>query len=485
MSDKQKKIFQVLKDAGLSSTSHGLPRILKSKNIFFKFMWTFFMTTSCSACCYLITTSIMNFLKWQVVTKIDIVTEIPSIFPTISICSANPIQKNFSLEYVDEVLKRSGIHNNSLFESYSINYQFKFMFSKYLSMSNLFNLSSSEREHFGMKINESIISCFYSTNPCNLDLDFEYYYDNIHSYCVKFNSGKKSELKKASKPGLINGLQMEIYVEEPHENSFSTASGLYIIVHNSSQESYFPEGFTVPVGKQVNIAVQREFISKKAKPYSECTENLNSIDSFDSDLYRAIIQSGKSYKREMCYDLCLQEKIIENCKCQDLITFSFPNISFCRNLPDIFCDYKEFASFYADNIDEKCGMKCPLECDAIKYPVTLTYLDYPTEAYYNKLIKESRFKNLRPITFEKLKNRLIFLNIYYSEFQYKKIQEVEKMTIIDLVAGIGGTLGLFIGISFLSLIEILHVAVEIIFVIFNTEKNTNKVQTIFVQENRN
>ena len=475
------KIFQVLKDAGQSSTIHGISHIFKTKNILFKLMWIGFLIISCATCCYLITSNILNFLKWEVVTKIEVVTEIPSIFPSISICSSNPIQTNSSLEFIEQVLNKSQLKNNPLFESYSIDYQFKLMFSKYLSMSNVLNLSNDEQKKFGMKINESIISCYYGINPCNLSLDFEYYYDNIHSNCIKFNSGKKTELKKSSKPGLINGLQMEIYVDNPDLNQFSTASGLYIIVHNSSEEFYFPQGFTVPVGKQINIAVEREFITKKAKPYSECTEFLDSIDSFDSHLYKAIIASGKPYKREMCYDLCLQERIIEKCKCQDVISFSFPNISFCRDLNQIFCDYREFATFYSENIDEKCGHKCPLECDTIKYPVSLTYLDYPTEAYYKHLIKQSRFSNLKDLSFEKIKNKITFLNIYYSGFQYKKIQEVEKMTIVDLIAGIGGTLGLFIGISFLSLIEIIHAAFEIIVLLFKKEIKINKVRKISVE----
>lgn len=481
MTSCNKNIFQVLKDAGQSSTSHGISHIFKTNNYFLKFMWTGFLIMSCGTCCFLITSNIINYLNWEVVTKIDIVTEIPSIFPTISICSSNPIQTNSSLEFVEEVLNKSQLENNSLFESFSIDYQFKLMFSKYLSMSNVLNLRIDEQKKFGMKINESIFSCYYSTNPCNLSLDFEYYYDNIHSNCIKYNSGKKAELKKSSKPGLINGLQMEIFVDNPNLNQFSTASGLYIIIHNSSQEFYFPQGFTVPVGKQINIAVEREFITKKAQPYSECSEILDSIDSFDSHLYKTIIDSGKPYKREMCYDLCLQERIIEKCKCQDVISFSFPNVSFCGDLNEIFCDYKEFAAFYTENIHEKCGHKCPLECDTIKYPVSLTYLDYPSQTYYKNLIESSRFKNLRHLSFQELKNKIIFLNIYYSEFQYKKIQEVEKMTIVDLIAGIGGTLGLFIGISFLSLIEIIHVTFEVIFLLFKKEINKNKVQTILVE----
>ncbi|RNA35040.1 Degenerin deg-1 [Brachionus plicatilis] len=433
---KWKILTQILKEDGQTTTVHGLPNILRTKNLFLKFMWTISLISSCGACCFLITTSIMSFLDWEVVTKIDFVTEKIGI---------------------------NDILNNSVFDSSSVANQRRIGFSKHL-------LISEEREKFGMKINESIISCYFNKKKCYLDLDFEYHYDNMHSNCIKFNSGKKTELKKASKPGLINGLQMEIYVDEPSENSLSTASGLYLIVHNNSQESHFPEGFTVPVGKQVNIAVQREFISKKARPYSECTQNLDSVNAFDSDLYRTIIQSGKPYRREMCYDLCLQEIIIEKCKCQDLLSIKFLNFKYCTNVSELECNMKEYGNFYAQNIHESCASKCPLECNTFKYPVNLAYLDYPTDEYSKFLMNDSKiaskFENLTQITYQNLKKNMVFLNIFYDGINLKKIEEVEKFYFIDLVAKIGGTMALFLGISFLSFVELFDIAFKIISIFF-------------------
>ena len=46
--------------------------------------------------------------------------------------------------------------------------------------------------------------------------------------------------------------------------------------------------------------------------------------------------------------------------------------------------------------------------------------------------------------------------MYYNDLKYTKITELQKTKIVDLIANAGGILGLFIGISFLSFIEILE-----------------------------
>jgi len=59
--------------------------------------------------------------------------------------------------------------------------------------------------------------------------------------------------------------------------------------------------------------------------------------------------------------------------------------------------------------------------------------------------------------------------------KYTTVEELEKMNFFDLVSGVGGTLGLFMGISFLSFFEILDILIEIMFVFFEFSKRRNKV----------
>ena len=67
---------------------------------------------------------------------------------------------------------------------------------------------------------------------------------------------------------------------------------------------------------------------------------------------------------------------------------------------------------------------------------------------------------------DNLKNSLLAFNIYYQDLSYSEITQIPKSDIIDLVSGMGGLLGLFIGVSFLSFAEVIEVILEIIFILF-------------------
>lgn len=51
--------------------------------------------------------------------------------------------------------------------------------------------------------------------------------------------------------------------------------------------------------------------------------------------------------------------------------------------------------------------------------------------------------------------------VYYKDLGYQQYDEVEKTTLPDLVANIGGLLGLFLGMSFLSFVELFDILLQI------------------------
>ena len=70
---------------------------------------------------------------------------------------------------------------------------------------------------------------------------------------------------------------------------------------------------------------------------------------------------------------------------------------------------------------------------------------------YDYLINE-QYSNLPNIKHIKsvLHNKILELNVYYDDLSYTLIEEDKKMDLIDVMANVGGTLGLFLGVSFLS-----------------------------------
>jgi hypothetical protein len=134
----------------------------------------------------------------------------------------------------------------------------------------------------------------------------------------------------------------------------------------------------------------------------------------------------------------------------------------------LFDSLRKFARFYFQDVAIKCS-ECPLECESEFYTLTTSSLDYPTKIYADMLSSQGavlrRFNNKKP-TYQQIKQSIASININYNQLCYTQIKEAQKITAIDLATNIGGTIGLFLGLSLLSFIEILELLIEIIFVFF-------------------
>ena len=69
-------------------------------------------------------------------------------------------------------------------------------------------------------------------------------------------------------------------------------------------------------------------------------------------------------------------------------------------------------------------------------------------------------------TYEEANKHWIVLYVYYKDLKYTLIKQEPKTETFDFISNIGGILGLFLGISFLSLIEALEIFIEIIYILF-------------------
>ena len=63
---------------------------------------------------------------------------------------------------------------------------------------------------------------------------------------------------------------------------------------------------------------------------------------------------------------------------------------------------------------------------------------------------------------EQINRNFAYITVYYKELKYALITQEPKTEIFNFISNIGGILGLFLGISFLSFIEILEMFLEVI-----------------------
>lgn len=208
--------------------------------------------------------------------------------------------------------------------------------------------------------------------------------------------------------------------------------------------------------------------------------------SFGSDLYELMIKMGKTYHQRDCFDLCYQTYLINECGCIDQALYTLPGQRLCTNITEIACDFRFFLGFYSERVKKECAPRCPLECDSQHFRLTVSSSLFPTKAYASQLANSTRVvdasrlaaKNLSELSYDELKHYFLGVNVYYADMQYVTISEVEKTSFIDLVSGVGGTLGLFLGMSFMSFFEIVDVLIEAFFLVY--EDKWSRKRQVFV-----
>jgi len=98
--------------------------------------------------------------------------------------------------------------------------------------------------------------------------------------------------------------------------------------------------------------------------------------------------------------------------------------------------------------------------------------DFPNQKYSDYLLNQTNIVNLFNrsnvnLSSDELKRSFLEVYVYFDELKYTMIEETEKMSIIDLISNCGWQMGLFIGVSFLSFIELVDLALQILLVIIN------------------
>ena len=70
-----------------------------------------------------------------------------------------------------------------------------------------------------------------------------------------------------------------------------------------------------------------------------------------------------------------------------------------------------------------------------------------------------------------MKQDLLHLRIYFEESSEAIVSEDPKYQTSDLISNLGGTIGLFTGFSFLSLIEIVEILTNVGFIVYKNKRN--------------
>jgi hypothetical protein len=289
-------------------------------------IWLSIFLAFVSMTAWLVDKNVSDYTSYEILTKTEIIYEMPAEFPTITLCDKNAFKTKTAEDFVRNILNDYvaflGFDNNT------INL---LGFEIYQSVKELAKMNASARtnsidfkQSLGLSLS-AIDKCqFPLNNVCTRDLeadglnfvDFHWYWSYDYGNCWQFNSGlnytnNEVPLKATLLGGKQYGLSLTL-TGLSSQNSLPTSfsSGMIVFVHN---HSYFPmsiDGVAIETGKETIISVQKTLTYNEPSPYTECQD----LSEFKSDLYTFIVNSNLTYTQSYCYDLCFQRAIIDTCK---------------------------------------------------------------------------------------------------------------------------------------------------------------------------
>jgi hypothetical protein len=225
------------------------------------------------------------------------------------------------------------------------------------------------------------------------------------------------------------------------------------------------------------MSMQREFSSKLPKPYSDCDIDNTNPGYIYSPYYNLILNSPYQYSQDLCIIQCIQQHLIQMCNCSITHFVDLYNVS-CKNDAESNCANWILYNGNSSSMIQDCIPQCPLECNSTEISYILTSQMFTGNGYAYVVNESSVYSSdftTTPITETTASNKFIQLFVYYDSLSFTFSEDSPSMDIVAFLGNAGGTLGLFLGLSALSLCELIHLIVESCILLSNYSKKPQKI----------
>ncbi|XP_067671973.1 amiloride-sensitive sodium channel subunit beta-like [Haliotis asinina] len=469
---KKMPVLQMLGDFADNTSAHGVRKLHEKSHWLFKVIWLLLLLTATGNVFMQVWHLINQFERRPVTIKTTIHSRSLK-FPTVTLCNLNPfkyseIQKE---EFPMETLRQiSGILNISLEQFggatqtgqapvdtetrnitqdayYSDDTGGEFSVSQFLTEApdqfrtdTLLTLTeTSEIQRLAQPMSELLVSCFFAGSPCRHN-EFSWFYDLDYMNCFQFPRDNSTRSREVYSAGQVFGLSLILNVDQKEYVPFVTPSaGIRVAIHEyGSSPNLMQKGLTAPPGFETSIGIRPVIRIHQPHPYGNC----------ETDNPYGDIQT--------CERRCLEDLIEIECECSRRIN-NPNNITYVCSAAQGGCIKTVIKQMQKGNLT--CST-CRISCREHGYIQRVSMATWPAD-HYDMALKTviNKEKSLGDIDTRK---NLVSLNIFFSELIEEVVQEEPAYMWENLQSDIGGQLGLWLGISVLSLCEVVELFLKMI-----------------------
>lgn len=363
---------------------------------------------------------------------VDVAKELP--FPAVTVCNLSPYS-NLNLK-TDRFLEEYFTSLSNLGH---------FLPPVNFSDPNYFHLQEDGVDGFlqnhSFAMSDMFVVCAFKGMMVNC---FDYFRSKVTSWgiCYTFNDPGLAEPIKTRHTGSTTSLTMYLKIDQANyvfgENM---AAGMKIVLHNPDEEpNVRDDGFLASPGFATYAAVRMvkyKYLEYPFKAFGDSYCVHTKRPTFENPL-----KNHGNYSLFACMKECKLTYILNKCKCR--MYFDEVDKRICSWKEYMYC-YKPTRDKFEIDIAGQSNCSCPLPCEDTEYQTQISSTYFPSDIN-SVLLSQLGFMDLRKDYLE--------VRVFYDSLRYTTVQQVPKYTSSDIVANLGGQLGIFIGASFLTLTEI-------------------------------
>ncbi|CAH1789854.1 unnamed protein product [Owenia fusiformis] len=359
----------------------------------------------------------------------------------------------------------------------------------YQDLMGVLKPTKTELELYGHSAQDMIVSCTFDSKKCNYTL-FKTFQNSYYGNCFTFNyddgnSTTQEVVFNTTKKGSRFGLKLTLNIErQEYIGLFAHGSGVRVAVHPRNATP-FPEdyGISAPTGWETAIGVRENRVTRLTKPFeSNCSHGNHDPSETYTGLYTLL----------ECNQRCLQKQIRSKCKCLDEImddqtwesVYASDSATSMLNPCSILNSTEEKCRqrMYYLSQTNRLGCDCPLPCLELGFEESLHSSEWPSAQYYplmmqkltdSNIISEGQLKIMNDL--KTTRENFVRLHVYYKDMILESLEEFEAYTVDSLIGDIGGILGLFIGMSVLTIAEAVEYLIDLCLLRCKTNNKRNSV----------
>ncbi|RDD42240.1 Acid-sensing ion channel 1 [Trichoplax sp. H2] len=443
-----------------SASFHGIEHIYEGRYGTRKILWILLVAATMIACFVFIFIQIAHYSAFHTTTKSTLVYEKQLAFPAVTICNYNSFRRS-------AVTANDLIHMAYLVKAYRLNQGVVSDFigekerQKLINYWKKYDATHAKKfnyqlfvERVGYHASQMIKSCHFRGLKCGP----KNFSNVLTSYgnCITFNGPKLESNPKLyqKNPGAHQGLELLINIQE-YEYTGSWHSdrpdiGIKFVIH----ERHYPpdvtsQGKAVGPGSHAYASVKYKTISNLPSPYGHCGSKK--------------LAFYKKYTYAGCQISCKTEYVQKKCGCRAPDMPGQNVIPVCSPQKMIECVSPNLEKLRTIN-DKVCI--CPIPCHIVHFDTTISYAKIPNPQMAKDLtekINKTAFQiethglvdpDIDPTLY--ISQNYILLNVFFDDLYYEKTVSTPVYTFTSLLGNIGGQLGLFVGASVLTLVEIIE-----------------------------